>query len=232
MLGLYAKKVGMTQVFDDSGNLVPVTVMRIDPNVVIATKTKETDGYTAVVVGVDDANKNRVTKPVAGQFAKTPAEEKDSGESKKKSKPKRIIREIDIAPKKRILELRDFDKEVAVGDSLGLEVLDGTRYVDVSGVSKGKGFQGVVKRYRFGGGRKTHGSKFHREPGSTGQNTYPHRTFKNRKLPGRMGRENTTVLSLKVIKTDPDKQLIMVHGAVPGINKGLVFVRRAVKKGR
>jgi len=228
MLGLYAKKVGMTQVFDDSGNLVPVTVMRIDPNVVIAKKTEEADGYAAVVVGIDDANKNRVTKPVAGQFAKTPA----ADESKKKSKPRRIIREIDITPKKRILELRDFEKEVAVGDSLGLDVLEGIRYVDVSGVSKGKGFQGVVRRFGFGGGRKTHGSKFHREPGSTGQNTYPHRTFKNRKLPGRMGREKTTVLSLRVIKTDPEKQLIMVRGAVPGINKGLVFVRCAVKKGR
>ena len=233
MLGLYARKVGMTQVFDDSGNLMPVTVIRIDPNVVIATKTVETDGYAAVVVGIDEANKNRVTKPVAGQFVKTPAEEKDSGESKKKkSKPRRIIREIDITPKKKILELRDFEKEVAVGDSLGLEVLEGVRYVDVSGMSKGKGFQGVVRRFGFGGGRKTHGSKFHREPGSTGQNTYPHRTFKNRKLPGRMGREKSTVLSLRVIKTDPEKQLIMVRGAVPGINKGLVFIRGAVKKGR
>jgi len=221
MLGLYARKVGMTQVFDDSGNLMPVTVIKINPNVVIATKTKETDGYAAVVVGIDEANKNRVTKPVAGQFVKTPADEK-----------RRIIREIDITPKKKILELRDFDKQVAVGDSLGLEVLEGVRYVDVSGISKGKGFQGVVKRYKFGGGRKTHGSKFHREPGSTGQNTYPHRTFKNRKLPGRMGRERSTVLSLRVIKTDPEKQLIMVHGAVPGINKGLVFIRGAVKKGR
>ncbi|MCL2440837.1 MAG: 50S ribosomal protein L3 [Treponema sp.] len=208
MLGLYARKLGMTQVFDDSGNLMPVTVMRVDPNVVIGTKTKEADGYAAVVVGIDEAKKNRVTKARAGQFPEN------------------------ITPKKNICELRDFEKEVAVGDSLGLEVLEGIRYVDVSGVSKGKGFQGVFKRYGFGGGRKTHGSKFHREPGSTGQNTYPHRTFKNRKLPGRMGRENVTVLSLKVVKTDTEKQLIMVHGAVPGINKGLVFVRTAVKKGR
>jgi large subunit ribosomal protein L3 len=208
MLGLYAKKVGMTQVFDEAGNLLPVTVMRIDPNVVIAKKTKETNGYTAVVVGIDDAKKERVTKARAGQFPEN------------------------ITPKKRIRELRDFEKEVAVGDSLGLEVLEGVRYVDVCGVSKGKGFQGVVKRYGFGGGRKTHGSKFHREPGSTGQNTYPAKTFKNMKLPGRMGREKVTVLSLKVVKTDPQKQLIMVRGAVPGINKGLVFVRSAVKKGR
>jgi len=208
MLGLYAKKVGMTQVFDESGNLLPVTVMRFDPNVVIAKKTKEADGYAAVVVGLDDEKKNGVTKPRAGQFPEK------------------------IAPKKRIHELRDFEKEVAVGDSLGIEVLEGVRYVDVSGVSKGKGFQGVVKRYGFGGGRKTHGSKFHREPGSTGQSTYPAKTFKNMKLPGRMGREKVTVLSLRVIKTDPEKQLIMVRGAVPGINKSLVFVRAAVKKGR
>jgi len=226
MLGLYARKVGMTQVFDESGNLLPVSVLRIDPNVVIAKKTREADGYEAVVVGLEDAKKDRLSKPFAGQFAKTAVEE-ESANTKK-----RLIREIDIAPKKRILELRDFEKEAAVGDSLGIEVLEGARYVDVSGVSKGKGFQGVVKRYGFGGGRKTHGSKFHREPGSTGQNTYPHRTFKNRKLPGRMGREKVTVLSLKVVKTDTDKKLILVKGAVPGVNKGLVFVRCAVKKGR
>jgi large subunit ribosomal protein L3 len=208
MLGLYAKKVGMTQMFDDAGNLLPVTVMRFDPNVVIAKKTKETDGYAAVIVGIDDAKKSRLTKACAGQFPEN------------------------INPKKRIRELRDFEKDVAVGDSLGVEVLEGVRYVDVSGISKGKGFQGVVKRFGFGGGRKTHGSKFHREPGSTGQNTYPARTFKNKKMPGRMGREKTTVLSLRVIKTDPEKQLLMVRGAVPGINKGMVFVRSAVKKGR
>ena len=207
MLGLYARKIGMTQVFNEEGNQFPVTVIRIEPNVVLRTKTIEEDGYKAVVVGIDDLKKNRVTKPKAGQF------------------PEGII------PKRKICELRDFEKEVAVGDTLGIEVLEGIRYVDVSGVSKGKGFQGVVRRFGFGGGRKTHGSKFHREPGSTGQNTYPARTFKNRKLPGRMGRENVTVLSLRVIKVDPEKQLIMVKGAVPGINKGLVFVRSAVKKG-
>jgi len=206
MLGLLARKVGMTQVFDDAGNLTPVTVMRIDPNIVIARKTQEKDGYNAVVVGIDDEKKNRVTRPYAGQFPEN------------------------ITPKKRIRELRDFEKEAAVGTALGIEVLEGVRYVDVCGVSKGKGFQGVVKRYGFGGGRKTHGSKFHREPGSTGQSTYPHKSFKNVKLPGRMGREKVTVLSLRVVKTDPEKQLIMVRGSVPGINKGLVFVRAAVKK--
>jgi large subunit ribosomal protein L3 len=206
MLGLLAKKVGMTQVFDDEGNLVPVTVMRVDPNVVVAQKTVEKDGYRAVVVGVDDQKKNLVTKPYAGQFPEN------------------------IAPKKRLRELRDFEKEVAVGDSLGAELFEDCRYVDVSGVSKGKGFQGVVKRYGFRGGRRTHGSKFHREPGSTGQSTYPGKTFKNVKLPGRMGREKVTTLSLRLVKVDVEKQLLMVRGSVPGINKGLVLVRAAVKR--
>jgi large subunit ribosomal protein L3 len=206
MLGLLARKVGMAQVFDEAGNLVPVTVMRIDPNIVIAQKTEEKDGYKAIVIGVDDKKKNLVTKPYKGQFPET------------------------IPPKKILRELRDFEKEVAVGDSLGVEVLEACRYVDVSGVSKGKGFQGVMKRWGFSGGRRTHGSKFHREPGSTGQSTYPGRTFKNMKLPGRMGRERVTVLSLRVVKIDPEKQLILVHGAVPGVNKGLVLVRAAVKK--
>jgi large subunit ribosomal protein L3 len=206
MLGLLAKKIGMTQVFDGEGNMVPVTVMSVAPNVVIAKKTEEKDRYNAVVIGVGDAKKSRVTKPYAGQFPS------------------------DIQPKKRLHEMRDFEKETAVGDSLGVETLEGVRYVDVSGVSKGKGFQGVVKRYGFGGGRKTHGSKFHREPGSTGQNTYPHRTFKNKKMPGRMGREKVTVLSLRVEKLDAEKQLILVRGSVPGNNGGLVLVRAAVKR--
>ena len=206
MLGLMARKVGMTQVFDETGNLVPVTVVRIDPNVVIAQKTEEKDGYQAVLLGVDDLKQSRASKPYAGQFPEN------------------------IPPKKTIREFRDFEKEVTPGDTLGVELFEGVRYVDVTGVSKGKGFQGVVRRYHFGGGRKTHGSKFHREPGSTGQNTYPHRTFKNRKMPGRMGREQVTTLSLKVIKVDAEKQLVLIRGAVPGINKGLVVVRAAVKK--
>ncbi len=206
MLGLMAKKVGMTQIFDGEGNLTPVTVLRVDPNVVIAQKTEEKDGYTAVLLGVDDMKKSRVTKPYAGQFPES------------------------IAPKKRIREFRNFERECAVGDSLGVDLFADCRYVDVTGVSKGKGFQGVVKRWGFGGGRNTHGSKFHREPGSTGQCTSPGRSFKNIKMPGRMGRERVTVLNLKVVKIDVDSRTILVRGAVPGSNKGTVVVRAAVKK--
>ena len=206
MLGLLAKKVGMTQVFDDEGNMVPVTVMRVDPNIVIAQKTEEKDGYKAVVVGVDDMKKNRVIKPYAGLFSE------------------------DIVPKKHLKEMRDFEKEVAVGDALGIEILEGVRYVDVSGISKGKGFQGVIKRYGHRGGPGGHGSKFHRAVGSTGQNTYPARTFKNKKMAGRMGNEKVTILSQRVVKIDTEKQIILVKGAVPGVNKGLVLVRAAVKR--
>ena len=206
MLGLMARKLGMTQVFDETGSLVPVTVVRIEQNVVVAQKTEEKDGYKAVVLGIDEVKPGKVSKPYAGQFPEN------------------------IAPMKTIKEFRDFEKEVTPGEKLGAELFEGIRYVDVSGVSKGKGFQGVVRRFGFGGGRASHGSKFHREPGSTGQNTYPHRTFKNRKLPGRMGRENVTVQSLRVVKVDAEKQLILIRGAVPGNNKGLVVVRAAVKK--
>jgi len=206
MLGLMAKKVGMTQVFDETGSLVPVTVIRIEPNVVVSQKTEDKDGYKAVVLGVDELKKNKASKPYAGQFPEN------------------------IPPQKTIREFRDFEKEVKAGDKLGAEVFEGIRYVDVVGVSKGKGFQGVVRRYGFGGGRATHGSKFHREPGSTGQSTYPHKSFKNVKMPGRMGREQVTVLSQRVVKVDTEKQLVLIRGAVPGVNKGLVVIRSAVKK--
>ena len=206
MLGLMARKLGMTQVFDETGSLVPVTVVRIEPNTVIAHKTEEKDGYNAVLLGIDELKENKVSKPYKGQFPEN------------------------ISPKKTIREFRDFEKEVAAGDKLGAELFDGVRYVDVCGISKGKGFQGVVRRHGFGGGRATHGSKFHRVAGSTGQNTYPHRTFKNRKMAGRMGRERVTVQSLRVVKVDTEKQIVLIRGSVPGVNKGLVVVRAAVKK--
>ncbi|GHU21991.1 50S ribosomal protein L3 [Spirochaetia bacterium] len=204
MLALMAKKIGMTQIFDGAGNLVPVTVIQAEPNVVLA--KREADGQTVTLIGLDDQKKSRITKPYQGQFPEN------------------------IAPKKYLKEIRNLEKDIPVGDSFGVEIFEGCRYLDVTGISKGKGFQGVVKRWNFGGGRYTHGSKFHREPGSTGQSTYPGRTFKNVKMPGRMGRESVTVLNLKVIQIDTERHCIMVRGAVPGINKGLIFVRTAVKK--
>ncbi len=206
MIGLIGKKAGMTQVFDASGKLIPVTVIEFAPNVVVAKKTAEKDGYDAIVVGVGEMKKSRTTKPYAGQFAEG------------------------IAPAKLLREMRDFEKECAVGDKLGVSTLEGLRFVDVTAVSKGKGFQGVMKRWGFGGGRNTHGSKFHREPGSTGQSTYPHKTFKNVKLPGRMGGERVTVQNLKVVRVDAENACILVRGAVPGPRDCTVLVRGAVKK--
>ncbi|MBQ9495312.1 MAG: 50S ribosomal protein L3 [Treponema sp.] len=206
MKGLIAKKVGMTQVFDESGNLIPVTVIRIDPNVVVATRTKERNGYDAVVLGIDDMKMSKVVKPYKGQFAEN------------------------IAPKRTLREFRDFEKDVKVGDEIGLELFEGTRFLDVTSMSKGKGFQGVMKRWGFHGGRASHGSKFHREGGGTGQSTTPGHTFKNTKMPGRMGFRKTTVQNLQIVKTDSDLKVIMVRGAVPGNKDCMLIVKSAVKK--
>ncbi len=206
MIGLIGKKLGMTQVFDETGRLIPVTVVQVVPNVVVGKKTSDKDGYDAVVVGVYEKKKTRVTKPYGGQFAEG------------------------IAATRLLREMRDFEKDVTVGDKLDVTLLEGIRYVDVTATSKGKGFQGVVKRWGFGGGRSTHGSKFHREPGSTGQSTYPHRTFKNVKLPGRMGRERVTVQNLKIVRVDAEKGVVLVRGALPGPRNCDVLVRKAIKK--
>jgi len=206
MIGIIGKKLGMTQVFDETGKLIPVTVVQVVPNVVVGKKTTEVDGYNAVVVGVYEKKKTRVTKPYGGQFVEG------------------------IAPTRILREMRDFEKDVKVGDKLDAAVLDGIRYVDVTATSKGKGFQGVVKRWGFAGGRSTHGSKFHREPGSTGQSTYPHKSFKNIKLPGRMGRERVTVLNLRVVRVDAEKGVVLVRGALPGPRNCDVLVRKAIKK--
>ncbi|MHB9151965.1 MAG: 50S ribosomal protein L3 [Spirochaetales bacterium] len=206
MIGIIGKKLGMTQVFDETGRLIPVTVVQVVPNVVVGKKTTEVDGYNAVVVGVYEKKKTRVTKPYGGQFVEG------------------------IAPTRILREMRDFEKDVKVGDKLDAAVLDGIRYVDVTATSKGKGFQGVVKRWGFAGGRSTHGSKFHREPGSTGQSTYPHKSFKNIKLPGRMGRERVTVLNLRVVRVDAEKGVVLVRGALPGPRNCDVLVRKAIKK--
>ena len=206
MKGLIAKKVGMTQVFDEDGNLTPVTVIRVEPNKVVALKDKETFGYDAVVLGVDETKKSTVTKCYAGQFPKN------------------------VAPVPHLKEFRDFDGEVKVGDEVGVELFESTRYLDVTATSKGKGFQGVMKRWGFHGGRSTHGSKFHREPGGTGQCTSPGRCFKNIKMPGRTGRERVTVQNLRIVKIDPELKVVMVRGSVPGNKDCALIIKSAVKK--
>ena len=206
--GILGRKVGMTQVFDESGEAIPVTVIEAGPCPVVQIKTVEQDGYNAVQVGFFDRKESKFNKPELGHFKKA------SGE------PKHYLKELCVD------ELDD----VSVGfviDSSAFSVGD---LVDVTGVSKGKGFAGVVKRWGFAGGRKSHGGQQdHRRPGSIGQSAQPSRVFKGQKMPGRMGNKKATVQNLQVIKTDPARNLLLVKGAVPGSKNGLLVIRRAVK---
>ena len=206
MLGLIGKKVGMTQVFDANGRLTPVTVIKIEDNVVIANRTEEKNGYSAAVLGTGVKKKSQTTKPFAGQF-------KDI-----------------TAPSQTVMEFRDYDNEVNVGDVLGVDLFKDVTFVDVTGTSKGKGYQGGMKRYGFGGGRATHGSKFHRDLGGTAMSTTPAHTFKGHRMAGHMGNVKTTVLNLKVVAIDSEMQVLMVKGAIPGPAQSTVVVRKAVKK--
>ncbi len=206
MLGLIGKKVGMTQVFDAQGRLIPVTVIKVEDNVVIANRTDDKNGYSAAVVASGAIKASRTTKPYAGEF-------KDVCE-----------------PKKVVMEMRDFDNEVKVGDVLGVDLFSEVAYVDVTGISKGKGYQGGIKRHGFGGGRKTHGSKFHRDLGGTAMSSTPAHTFKGQKMAGHMGNEKVTVQNLKLVAVDSEMQVIMVKGAIPGPTDSTVVIKKAVKK--
>ena len=206
MLGLIGRKLGMTQVFDANGVLTPVTGIKIEDNVVVDQRTVEKNGYSSCVIGSFDKKASQTTKPYAGQFADV------------------------CTPKKTLVEMRDFDRETAVGDVLGVDVFKDIMYVDVVGTSKGKGFQGVVKRYGFRGGRKTHGSKFHRHIGGTGMSTSPGKTFKGRKMAGRMGGDQVTVQNLRVVRVDEEKSVLLVKGAIPGPAQSVVLVKQAKKK--
>jgi len=206
MLGLIGKKVGMTQVFDAQGRLTPVTVIKIEGNVIVADLTEEKNGYTAAVIGSVDKKKSTVTKPYAGQFTDICG-------------PKQIVREF-----------RNFDKEVTVGEVLGVDIFKDTTFVDVTGVTKGKGFAGGMKRHNFKGGRATHGSKFHRDIGGTAMSSSPARTFKGTRMAGHMGNEKHTVQNLKVVRVDEEMQVLMVRGAIPGPAQSVVIVKKAIKK--
>jgi large subunit ribosomal protein L3 len=205
MLGLIGKKLDMTQIFDANGAIVPVTAIQVEPNVVVGLRTPEKNGYSAVVLGVGTMKKNRVRKPYGGQFPEG-------------VEPTRVLREF-----------RDYDREAQVGEKLGVELFEGTPFVDVRGVSKGKGFQGVMKRHGFHGGRKTHGSKFHREPASTGFG-FMARVWPGSRMPGRMGGVQKAVQNLRIIRVDREKGLLLVRGAIPGPRGCTVVVTRARKK--
>lgn len=206
MIGLFGRKVGMTQVYDESGNQVPVTVLAVGPCTVVQKKTKAKDGYEALQLGFEE--RAAAGKPLAGHFTKAG------------TKAFACLREVRV----------DSTDAYQVGQELTVDLFAGVAAVDVSGVSKAKGFQGVVKRHHFGGGAMSHGSMFHRAPGSIGASSYPSRVFKGKRLPGRMGGEQNTMLNLQVVKVEAEKHLLLVRGAVPGAARTLIAVRPTVRR--
>jgi large subunit ribosomal protein L3 len=208
MAGILGKKLGMTQVFDENGDSVSVTVLEVGPCLVVQRKTIETDGYEAIQVGlVEKRMPRRVPKPMQGHFEKA-----------------------GVAPMRRLREVRVTDgEEYSVGDELKTSVFEVGSYVTVTGTAKGKGFQGVVKRHGFSGGRTTHGSMFHRAPGSIGQASDPSRVFPGVRLPGRTGGNRVTVKNLQVVHVDEETNLLLVKGAVPGAKGSYVSVKQAQK---
>jgi len=205
MLG---KKIGMTQIFTEDGVLIPVTVIAAGPVSVLQIKNEETDGYKAIKVGFEDVNEKKINKPMKGQFEK-------AGVS-----AKRYIKEFRLDK----VDTFEIGQEIKVGDMFK----EGDK-VDVSGVSKGKGYQGTVKRYGTSRGPEAHGSGYHRGVGSMGPNSDPSRVFKGKKLPGHMGAENVTVQNLSVVRVDAGRNLLLIKGAVPGPKGSLVVIKDSVK---
>jgi large subunit ribosomal protein L3 len=207
--GLIGTKVGMTQVFADDGSHVPVTVIEAGPCTIVGIRTKDSHGYDALQLGFG-AKKKNVTKPQAGHFKKVNVA------------PMRVLREIR-------LEKTDKLAGYEVGQSLAVDLFAPGELVDVVGVSKGKGFQGGVKRHNWAGGEASHGSMFHRAPGSIGASSDPSRVWPGHHLPGRMGGEQRTVLNVSVVRVLPEQNLLLVRGAVPGANGSLVMIRKSIK---
>ena len=209
--GLIGKKVGMTQLFGEDGSVIPVTVLQAGPCVVVQRKTKKNDGYDAVQIGLVEARaKKKVTKPLKGHFDKA------------KIPPARVLREFKL----------EEGSQLNPGDKILVSLFKDIDNVDVSGVSKGLGFMGVIKRHGFSGGAATHGSMFHRAPGSIGSSSYPSRVFKGMKMGGREGSKNITTKKLKIIQIDEEKNILVVRGAVPGPNGSTVIIKKSksVKK--
>ncbi|MDE3741576.1 50S ribosomal protein L3 [Maribacter polysaccharolyticus] len=205
MSGLIGKKVGMTSIFDENGKNVPCTVIEAGPCVVTQVRTEEVDGYNALQLGFDDKAEKRAIKAEIGHFKKA-----------------------GTSPKKKVVEFQGFEGEYKLGDTVGVDVFVEGEFVDVVGTSKGKGFQGVVKRHGFGGvGQATHGQHNRlRAPGSIGAASYPARVFKGMKMAGRMGGDKVTAQNLKVLKVVPEKNLLVVKGCVPGHKNAYVTIKR------
>jgi large subunit ribosomal protein L3 len=200
---LIGKKIGMTQMFEASGKVVPVSVIEAGPCPIVQVKTAEKEGYTAIQIGFDEVKESRVTKA-------------ENGHCKKANVPtRRILREMRV----------DDAGSFKVGDTLDVKVFEGAKIVHVTGTSKGRGFAGTIRRYHFQRGRKTHGNKNYREPGSVGASAFPSRIFPGKRLPGRMGGVQRTTRNLTLVQIDAENNLLFVKGSIPGANNSIVFVR-------
>ena len=203
---ILGRKIGMTQIFDDKGRVVPVTAIEAGPCTVVQIKTKDADGYEAIQLGFGEVKAKKVIKPIKGHFAK-----------------------VNIEPKKHLREFRLDEITYNVGDELKADIFAEGETVDITGTTKGKGFQGVIKRHGQSRGPMGHGSMYHRRPGSMGSTSTPGRVFKGKKLPGHMGMQTVTIQNLEIIKVDLDKNVILVKGSVPG-NKGAILkIKNSVK---
>lgn len=206
MKGILGKKIGMTQIFTEHGEVIPVTVVEAGPVAVTQIKTTENDGYTAIQVGFQDAKEKSLNKPQKGHLAAA------------------------NTLKKHLKEFRvDSVEEYTVGQEIKADLFAAGELIDVTGISKGKGFQGPIKRHGQSRGPETHGSRYHRRPGSMGACSYPGRVFKNKKLAGHMGSVKVTVQNLEVVRVDADKNFILVKGAIPGAKGSVVTIKEAVK---
>lgn len=207
MKNMIGRKVGMTQIFKEDGSVVPVTVVEAGPLVVVQKKTVEKDKYNAIQVGFAKIKEQRINKPKKGHFNKG-----------------------NLEYKKYLMEFKvENPDEYEIGQELKADVFAEGDMVDVTGVSKGKGTAGVIKRHGFGRGRETHGSHFHRAPGGLSAGTYPGRVFKGHRMGGRMGNERVTIQNLEIVRIDADKNLILIKGAIPGPKKGIVTIKATVK---
>lgn len=208
MSGILAKKIGMTQIFED-GKFIPVTVVEAGPNFVLQKKTVENDGYTALQLGFDEKKEKNTTKPVMGIFKKAGVN------------PQRFVKELRV----------DSVEGYELGQEIKVNVLAGVEFVDITGTSKGKGTSGVMKRHGFGGNRASHGvSRNHRLGGSIGMSTWPGKVLKGKRMAGQYGNETVTVQNLKVVKVDAENNLLLIKGAVPGSKNSYIVVKPAVKK--
>ena len=207
MKNILGRKIGMTQIFRENGEVVPVTVVEAGPLYVVQKKTVEKDGYNAIQVGFENVKEKKINRPTKGHFDKGNVEYK------------KYLREFRV----------ENPEEFQIGQEIKVNVFAEGDKVDVIGISKGKGTQGVIKRHGFARGRETHGSKFHRMPGGMGASAYPGKVFKGHRMGGRMGNERVTVQNLEVVRVDVDKNLILIRGAIPGAKKGLVTIKETTK---